>query len=206
MWPSSPYWACWFSFCWSACCPVWSKWRRGPRGLLPLRNLPKTLAKRMKERPSDRLERQLTVWWWRRWSVSWYNTGILVPYLQVVKNITKLSEHSQADVTEKSQSTEVDIKVRLCDVSTHKTVCLRGFNSVSVFMLFCAFRQLQLFQNATARAPPLTSTKWITSVQVSALCSGSLCEKNNDFHYISIGLWSPEWLRTEIYFWPAALP
>lgn len=39
------------------------------------------------------------------------------PYLQVVKNITKLSEHSQADVTEKSQSTEVDIKVRLYDVS-----------------------------------------------------------------------------------------
>lgn len=30
--------------------------------------------------------------------------------------------------------------------------------------------------------------------------------KNNDFHNISIGLWSPEWLRTEIYFWPAALP
>lgn len=73
------------------------------------------LAKRMKERPSDRLERQLfgggddddggiT-------QESWF------PYLQVVKNITKLSEHSQADVTEKSQSTEVDIKVRLCDVS-----------------------------------------------------------------------------------------
>lgn len=34
---------------------------------------------------------------------------------QVVKNITKLNEeskHSQADTTEKSQSTEVDIKVR----------------------------------------------------------------------------------------------
>ncbi|XP_075897129.1 uncharacterized protein LOC142898194 isoform X2 [Nelusetta ayraudi] len=31
-------------------------------------------------------------------------------FRQVVKNITKLSEHSQADVTEKSQSTEVDIK------------------------------------------------------------------------------------------------
>uniref|UniRef100_A0A3Q4BKV3 Uncharacterized protein n=1 Tax=Mola mola TaxID=94237 RepID=A0A3Q4BKV3_MOLML len=31
-------------------------------------------------------------------------------FRQVVKNITKLSEHSQADNTEKSQSTEVDIK------------------------------------------------------------------------------------------------
>lgn len=42
---------------------------------------------------------------------------------QVVKNITKLSEeskHSQADNTEKSQSTEVDIKVRTCDVSLLK--------------------------------------------------------------------------------------
>lgn len=39
---------------------------------------------------------------------------------QVVKNITKLSEeskHSQADNTEKSQSTEVDIKVRICNIS-----------------------------------------------------------------------------------------
>uniref|UniRef100_A0A8C5NC15 Uncharacterized LOC114478554 n=1 Tax=Gouania willdenowi TaxID=441366 RepID=A0A8C5NC15_GOUWI len=38
-------------------------------------------------------------------------------FRQVVKNITKLSEeskHSQADTTEKSQSTEVDIKVRHC--------------------------------------------------------------------------------------------
>lgn len=38
---------------------------------------------------------------------------------QVVKNITKLSEeskHSQADNTEKSQSTEVDIKVRIWDI------------------------------------------------------------------------------------------
>lgn len=39
---------------------------------------------------------------------------------QVVQNITKLSEeskHSQADNTEKSQSTEVDIKVRICNIS-----------------------------------------------------------------------------------------
>lgn len=38
----------------------------------------------------------------------------LHPSSQVVKNITKLSEHSQAENTEKSQSTEVDIKVRSC--------------------------------------------------------------------------------------------
>lgn len=39
---------------------------------------------------------------------------------KVVKNITKMSEeskHSQADNTEKSQSTEVDIKVRKCVIS-----------------------------------------------------------------------------------------
>lgn len=75
----------------------------------------------MKERPSDRLERQLTVG-----VDDDGDDGDLFPdiiqeswfsYLQVVKNITKLSEHSQTDVTEKSQSTEVDIKVRLCDVS-----------------------------------------------------------------------------------------
>lgn len=74
----------------------------------------------MKERPSDRLERQPfggdgdgddDDLYPDIIQESWF------PYLQVVKNITKLSEHSQADVTEKSQSTEVDIKVRLCDVS-----------------------------------------------------------------------------------------
>lgn len=93
-------------------------------------------------------------------------------YLQVVKNITKLSEHSQADNTEKSQSTEVDIKVRTCDIAIHKTASLRGFNGVSIFMLFSAFRQLQLFQNAAARAltkinkvdhisPGLSSLRWL---------------------------------------------
>lgn len=48
--------------------------------------------------------------------------------LQVVKNITKLSEeskHSQADNTEKSQSTEVDIKVRHGSVYV-SFECLRG--------------------------------------------------------------------------------
>lgn len=62
MWPSSPCWACWFSFCWFACCPAWSKWRRGPRGLLPWRRLPRTLAKRMRERLSDRSEGQIYKW------------------------------------------------------------------------------------------------------------------------------------------------
>uniref|UniRef100_A0A665VSX3 Si:dkeyp-77h1.4 n=1 Tax=Echeneis naucrates TaxID=173247 RepID=A0A665VSX3_ECHNA len=40
-------------------------------------------------------------------------------FREVVKNITKLSEeskHSQGDNTEKSQSTEVDIKVSICDI------------------------------------------------------------------------------------------
>uniref|UniRef100_A0A3Q2PAT8 Si:dkeyp-77h1.4 n=1 Tax=Fundulus heteroclitus TaxID=8078 RepID=A0A3Q2PAT8_FUNHE len=44
-------------------------------------------------------------------------------FRQVVKNITKLSEeskHSQADNTEKSQSTEVDIKVRRHDTRSFK--------------------------------------------------------------------------------------
>lgn len=48
---------------------------------------------------------------------------------QVVKNITKLSEdskHSQAENTEKSQSTEVDIKVRLWNICL-RTSSLRKF-------------------------------------------------------------------------------
>ena len=90
----------------------------------------------------------------------------------MVKNITKLSEHSQAENTEKSQSTEVDIKVRKCDSAVHKTVSLRGFNDISIFMLFSAFRQLQLFQNAAAR--PFT--------------------KINKADHISLGVRSLRWL------------
>ena len=60
---------------------------------------------------------------------------------QVVKNITKLSEeskHSQADTTEKSQSTEVDIKVRPYFISILQPESLRGFNNVSMFYaVFC---------------------------------------------------------------------
>lgn len=57
----------------------------------------------------------------------------LHPSSQVVKNITKMSEHSQAENTEKSQSTEVDIKVRICDTARDGSVSLRGFNDVCFF-------------------------------------------------------------------------
>lgn len=88
---------------------------------------------------------------------------IFPPSSQVVKNITKLSEHSQAENTEKSQSTEVDIKVRSRVTAGDGGSSSRGvfcfFNDVSVFCLFfllllSGFRQLQLSQNAAARAPP----------------------------------------------------
>lgn len=55
----------------------------------------------------------------------------------MVKNITKLSEHSQAENTEKSQSTEVDIKVRMCDIAIYKTVSLRGFNCLHFYAVLC---------------------------------------------------------------------
>lgn len=70
----------------------------------------------------------------------------------MVKNITKLSEHSQAENTEKSQSTEVDIKVRSCDGASDGSVSVMNVNDVC-FMLLSAFRQPQVFQNAAARAP-----------------------------------------------------
>lgn len=59
-WPSLPCWACWLSFCSPVCCPAWSKWRRGPRGLLPWKNSPRTQAKRTRERLSDRLGENAT--------------------------------------------------------------------------------------------------------------------------------------------------
>lgn len=90
----------------------------------------------------------------------------------MVKNITKLSEeskHSQAENTEKSQSTEVDIKVRLIFLGIEPLSCV---DSPLIFMLFSAFRQSQLIQNAAARAhtkikktdhvcPGLRSLQWL---------------------------------------------
>ena len=92
-WPSLPCWACWFSFCWFACCPAWSKWRRGPRGLLPWRSLPRTLAKRMRERLSDRLEGKLTMWrWWWWW---WYCCLAIISEYYLLRIFTGGQEHHQ---------------------------------------------------------------------------------------------------------------
>lgn len=109
----------------------------------------------------------------------------------MVKNITKLSEeskHSQADNTEKSQSTEVDIKVRMCHSSVLKSESLKGFNNVSIFMLFSAFRQPQLIQNAAARV--LTKVNKVD--HVSPGLSGFLCDKELFFPILLLVLCSAE--------------
>lgn len=49
-----------------------------------------------------------------------------------------MSEHSQAETTEKSQSTEVDIKVSVRDAARDGSVPLRSFNDVSV-LFYAAF-------------------------------------------------------------------
>lgn len=114
--------------------------------------------------------------------------------LQVVKNITKLSEeskHSQADNTEKSQSTEVDIKVRRHDTLSLKLRQRQFTDDWIFFMLFSAFRQLQLIQNAAARAPTKIKNVDHISPGLRFLAEASYATKNK----------SVEWFRGKKYLW-----
>lgn len=97
----------------------------------------------------------------------------------MVKNITKLNEeskHSQADNTEKSQSTEVDIKVRICGVLYLSKTFGNLLTDCQCLCCFLRSDSRSLFRMLLLESS-LRSRKWIASVQVSDLCSGFVCDK-----------------------------